>query len=206
MLWDVGEQVDRIYFPLSGIVSIVLPVKDGNGVEVASIGREAIAGTSYKWGRVGPSLSWPTVRGIVQIAGEFFIMSAMQFANIAWMSDEVERLAGLSCDWLLTQSQQMAACNAVHLADARLCRWLLLSAERLEGDLIPATQETIAQALGIRRTTVTVIAHDLQIAGIIAYKRGKIVIRDYDRLRAAACDCHAALDRSYWPSERLSAG
>jgi CRP-like cAMP-binding protein len=200
VLWDAGEQVDRVYFPLSGIISIVLPVKDGCGIEAASVGQEGWAGIDYRLGQ-----SQSVTQGITQIAGMFSYVSALQFVSAARQNDEIDHVAAICCNWVLAQSQQMAACNAVHPADARFCRWLLLSGERIESDVIPSTQEAIARALGIRRTTVTLIAQGLQTAGIISYRRGKIVIRDREGLRSAACDCCAALGRRNWPSVRLCA-
>lgn len=198
VLWEAGEQTDRVYFPMSGMISIALPIENGGGVEVASVGREGAAGIDYGLGQ-SPSLT----QGVVQIAGTFSHMSVLQFANAARQNDEIDRVAAVCCNWLLAQSQQMAACNAVHSADARFCRWLLQSVERIDSDVVPSTQETIGRALGIRRTTVTLIAKGHQAAGIISYRRGKIVIRDRDRLRSAACDCCAAFGRHNWPSERL---
>ena len=97
----------------------------------------------------------------------------------------------------------MAACNAVHAAEARLCRWLLRASDALGARTVTVTQEMIANALGIRRTTATLIAQQLQLRGTISYSRGKIAIRDRADLEATACDCHHVLDRSHWPSELL---
>src|SRR5215471_18856806 len=201
VLWNAGEQVDRVYFPLSGMISIVMPIKDGCGIEVAGVGQEGAAGIDYRLGQ-----SQSVTQGITQIAGMFLYMSALQFAAAARQNDEIDHLAAICCDWVLAQSQQTAACNAVHPADARFCRWLLQAAERIEGEVIPSTQETIAQALGIRRTTVTLIAQGLQMEGMISYRRGKIRIRNREGLRNAACDCCNALGRAYWPAERLKGG
>ena len=199
VLWDAGAPTERVYFPLSGVISVVLPVKDGSGIEVASIGREAAAGLSY-----GSAQFRSVTQGITLISGTFSYISASVLASAAKQSDEIARVAAICCDWLLAQSQQLAACNAVHPADARFCRWLLQAAERIEGEVIPSTQETIAQALGIRRTTVTLIAQGLQMEGMISYRRGKIRIRNREGLRTAACDCCAAVGRTNWPSERFA--
>jgi CRP-like cAMP-binding protein len=131
-------------------------------------------------------------------------MSASALTNAAKQNDEIARIVMICCDWLLAQSQQLAACNAVHSADARFARWLLQSAERLEGDVIPSTQETIAQALGIHGDTVSKIAQGLQMEGMISYRRGKIRIRNREGLRTVACDCFAALGRANWPAERFA--
>jgi CRP-like cAMP-binding protein len=201
VLWDAGVPTERVYFPLSGIISVVLPVKDGSGIEVASIGREAVAGLGSGLGQYRS-----VTQGVALISGTFSYIPTSQLAAAAKQNEEIGRAAAICSDWLLSQAQQIAACNAVHPADARFCRWLLQSAERIEGDVIPSTQETIAQALGIRRTTVTLIAQGLQTEGMISYRRGKIRIRDRDGLRGAACDCCTALGRENWPSERFAKG
>lgn len=198
VLWDAGAPTERVYFPLSGIISVVLPVRDGSGIEVASIGREAVAGLGAGFGQ-GRSVT----QGVTLISGTFSYISASQLAAAARQNEEIARVAATCSEWLLAQAQQLAACNAVHPADARFCRWLLQAAERIEGEVIPSTQETIAQALGIRRTTVTLIAQGLQMEGMISYRRGKIRIRNRDGLKNAACDCCNALSRAYWPAERL---
>src|SRR6516225_8587437 len=195
VLWDAGAPTERVYFPLCGIISMVLPVKDGSGIEVASVGREAVAGLGSGFGQA---------RSVTQGSGTFSYISASQLAAAARQNEEISRVAAICSDWLLAQAQQLAACNAVHPADARFCRWLLQAAERVEGEVIPSTQETIAQALGIRRTTVTLIAQGLQMEGMISYRRGKIRIRNREGLRTAACDCCAALGRANWPSERFA--
>ena len=115
-------------------------------------------------------------------------------------------MAEVATGWLLLQSQQMAACNAVHPAEARFCRWLLRASEALDTATVSVTQEMIAHALGIRRTTATLIAQQLQLRGTISYSRGKIAIRDRAGLQAAACDCCRALARAHWPSELLRGG
>jgi CRP-like cAMP-binding protein len=201
VLWDAGVPTERVYFPLSGVISVVLPIKDGSGIEVASVGREAAAGLGF-----GPGPSRSVTQGVTLISGTFSYISASQLAAAARQNEELGRIMAICSEWLLAQAQQIAACNAVHPADARFCRWLLQAAERVEGEVIPSTQETIAQALGIRRTTVTLIAQGLQMEGMISYRRGKIRIRNREGLRNAACDCCNALGRAYWPAERLKGG
>lgn len=199
VLWDAGEPASRVYFPASGMISVIVPLKDGRGIEVASIGREAGVGMEYQM-RPLPLLT----RGVVQVAGMFSYMPVSQFAAATREREDIKELAAYCSDWLLTQAQQIAACNAAHSADARFCRWLLQSSEHMESDMVPSTQEAIAQLLGIRRTTVTLIAQRLQVAGVISYKRGRIAVRDRQNLQSAACDCHLMLGRQYWPSVRLT--
>jgi CRP-like cAMP-binding protein len=200
VLWDCGEPVSRVYFPISGIISVVLPVRDGNGAEVANVGREGGAGMAYGLRQ----LRSPT-RGTIQIGGNVAFLPAAQFAGAAAQNAEIAALAEFCRDWLMMQAQQAAACNAVHTAEQRFSRWLLQCCEHTESDVVPLTQEGLAQALGLRRTTVTLIAQGLQASGVLNYKRGRIMIRDPHGLRSVACDCCSALDQSHWPSSRLVA-
>jgi CRP-like cAMP-binding protein len=196
-LWDAGDQVRQVVFPVSGTISIRVPTNDGHGIEVATIGREGAVGFHDD--------GLPSVtQAVVQAPGRFISIPAQAFSAAAQKDEEIRRLADICNGWLLLQSQQTAACNAIHAADARFCRWLLRASDALGADTVLVTQEAIAQALGIRRTTVTLIAQQLQLRGAISYRRGRVAIRDRANLQAAACDCHHKLDRSRWPSELVA--
>jgi CRP-like cAMP-binding protein len=197
ILWEAGEPVSYVFFPTTGMISVRVPVREDHGIEVAVIGRES--GTPLPEVLDAPAVT----RGVVQVPGRFLKLSAPVFAAAAQESEEVARLAAAGRTWVLAQSQRIAACSAVHPADARFSRWLLRAADALGGDTVPVTQEAIAEALGIRRTTATLIAQGLQMGGAITYSRGRIAIRDRTGLEAAACDCHKMLDRRHWPSEQL---
>jgi CRP-like cAMP-binding protein len=197
ILWDPGDQIRQIVFPVSGTISIRVPTKDGHGIEVATIGHEGAVGF-HDHGLPAVTLA------VVQAPGRFTCIPAQAFAAAAQKDEDIRRLADICNGWLLLQSQQTAACNAVHPADARFCRWLLRASDALGADTVLVTQEAIAQALGIRRTTVTLIAQQLQLRGAISYRRGRVAIRDRASLQAAACDCYDRLDRSRWPSELLA--
>lgn len=200
LLWEAEKSIGRIYFPHSGLISIMLAGTDGHRIEVGSIGPEGAAGLH----ELSVGAGAPT-RAIVRIGGVFSTIPARQFREAAQQSDELAALAALGCDWLLQQAQQMAACNATHSADARFARWLLLASTRTGSDMIPMIQEELATMLGIRRTTATLIAQGLHNAGAIDYSRGKIRIRDRGKLEAAACPCCAALGQRHWPSTKLAA-
>jgi CRP-like cAMP-binding protein len=195
-LWEAGEQVRQIVFPVSGTISIRVPTRNGHGIEVATIGHEGAVG--FHDGGL-PAVT----QAVVQAPGRFMCIAAQAFAA-AQKDEDIRRLADVCNGWLLLQSQQTAACNAVHAADSRFCRWLLRASDALGADIVLVTQEAIAQALGIRRTTVTLIAQQLQLRGAISYRRGRVAIRDRASLQAAACDCYHKLDRSRWPSELLA--
>jgi CRP-like cAMP-binding protein len=196
-LWDAGDQVRQIIFPVSGTISIRVPTKDGHGIEVANIGHEGAVGF-HEHGL--PAVT----QGVVQAPGRFISITREGFAAAAQKDEEINRMADICNGWLLLQSQQTAACNAIHAADARFCRWLLRASDAHGADTVQVTQEAIAQALGIRRTTVTLIAQQLQVRGAISYRRGRVAIRDRASLQDAACDCYHKLERSRWPSELLA--
>jgi CRP-like cAMP-binding protein len=198
VLWEVGAHIDQVVFPASGAISIRVPTKEGNGIQVAIVGPES--GVGFPDG-VGGSTA--ITRAEVQVPGRFATIPAPAFAAAAERNEEIKRLAPVCNNWLLIQSQQLAACNASHSADARFCRWLLRASDTLALSVIPVTQEVIAEALGIRRTTATLIAQQLQMRGIISYSRGRIMIRDRAGLQTAACDCAHTLGPAHWPSEIL---
>jgi CRP-like cAMP-binding protein len=190
-LWNAGESIGQVYFPLSGMISILVSPGHGSGIEVAAIGRESAAGVGLA--RDGGHAN---MRAVVQVRGRFMCLPVHVFTAAQQQSEEIEKAAAAIDRWLLLQAQQTAACNAVHPAEARFCRWLLRASAATASDLIPITQETIGQLLGIRRTTVTLIAQQMQSTGLISYRRGHIALRDRARLEAAACECHAALNRA----------
>ena len=201
VLWEPGEPMGRVYFPHSGLISILMPTGDGHAIEVAALSREGAAGLHQCLNG-----SCANTRAVTQVGGTLAWMPAQQFKEAAEQSPELRTAAEVCSEWLLLQAQQTAACNAVHSADTRFCRWLLQAADLMESDLIPSTQETIAQMLGIRRTTVTLIAQRLQANGLISYRRGRIAIRNRNGLQAAACGCYAALGSGERPAERLTGG
>ncbi len=198
VLWDSGKTSTEIYFPHSGLISLGVPGKDGQCIEVASIGRESAAGVH--------ACDAPThARATVQIGGSFAAISAARFREIARENEEIAALSSVASNWMLLQAQLMAVCNASHSADGRFARWLLLAATRIGGQTITMTQEELAGMLGIRRTTATLIAQGLNNAGAIDYARGKIHIRDRGALESAACPCCDALGPAHWPAKRLPA-
>jgi CRP-like cAMP-binding protein len=200
VIWHAGLPAGQVFFPVSGMISIAVPTKDGHGIEVAVIGREGAAGLDDRSGML-PMVT----QAVAQAPGRFISIAAQAFAAAERESEEIGHMAAACRRWLLLQSQQIAVCNAVHSAEARFCRWLLRASDALEAETVPVTQEMIAQALGIRRTTATLIAQQLQLRGTISYSRGKIALRDRAGLQAAACDCHHAFGRAHWPSELLRA-
>jgi CRP-like cAMP-binding protein len=186
VLLEPGDQVEDIYFPQTGLIS-VLVVVGGNGgaIETATVGREGAVGLH---GGLGGRRSF--TRATTQIGGRFSTIRAGRFEHIANGSAPVRDLILRYTEVLLAEAQQIAACNAMHEAKARLCRWLLQCADRTGRDELSLTQEYLAQMLGVRRTTVTLLAQSLQVRGLITYRRGRIMLRDRKGIEACACECY----------------
>ena len=188
MLHDVGEEIEHVYFPHTGMVSLVAVMQSGATVETATIGRGGVIGAS-----AGLGARWTFGRAVVQLPGAAAWLSATQFRAAANESQAVRDLVVRYNDLLLAQVQQSVACNALHALEARLCRWLLQTHDCVEGDAIPLTQEFLGQMLGVRRTTVTIAARLLQSAGLIRYRRGLIHILDRPALEDISCECYAVV-------------
>jgi len=199
VLWNAGDRPAQLYFPQSGLISMRVPTTEGYGIETGSVSREGVAGIEGEFG------SGAMTFGVVQIGGVYTTIDAEIFFQAVQQNRAIAELAGLSRQWILWQAQHMAACNAAHSAEARLGRWLLLVSDRTENTIIPATQESIADALGLRRTTITLLTHSLASAGAITNTRGKIRIRNRALLQNGGCSCCAKLGSDNWPSNRLAA-
>jgi CRP-like cAMP-binding protein len=190
LLQRLGQAVDHVVFPLSGLVSITVPLKNGGAVECAVVGREGILGVSG-----GMGVRTAINDAIVQIGGAALQVSCSQFHRVLGQSAAMRQMAARCDAMLMAQSYQSAACNAVHTAEARMSRWLLAIRDRSESDKFPLTQEFLARMLGVRRTTVTLIAGKLQCSGAIRWRRGRVQILDRGSLEASACECYARLKR-----------
>jgi CRP-like cAMP-binding protein len=203
MLHDVGEEIENVYFPHTGMVSLVAVMQSGATVETVTIGRRGVIGASAALGA-----RWTFGRAIVQLPGAAAWLSAAQFHAAANECQAIRDLVVRYNDLLLAQVQQSVACNALHALEARLCRWLLQTHDCVDGDAIPLTQEFLGQMLGVRRTTVTIAARLLQSAGLIRYRRGLIHIVDRAALEDISCECYAVvrhnLDKVFPPPYALA--
>ena len=188
VLQDPGERIHYVYFPLSGMISLLSVMRDGKAVETTALGREGAIGVGF-----GAGSGYAFTRAVVQIAGSAARMSAAQFQAAMSKSERLRDLIARYKETRFMQTQQAAACNALHGAEARLSRWLLQSSDIIGGGVMPLTQEDLSQMLGVRRTTVTAIARELQRLGLIHYTRGRIEIPDRERLRKFACECYDVL-------------
>jgi len=190
MLHDVGEEIEHVYFPHSGMVSLVSVMRSGADVETATIGRAGVIGAS-----AGLGAKQSVGRAIVQLPGTGAWLSACQFHAAANRSQGIRDLIVRYNDLLLAQVQQSVVCNALHTMEGRLCRWLLQAHDCMDGNAIPLTQEFLGQVLGVRRTTVTIAAQLLQSSGLIQYRRGLIQIVDRPQLEELSCECYAVVRR-----------
>jgi CRP-like cAMP-binding protein len=197
ILFDQGDQIDQFYFPDSGMISLVCSVEDGGTVELAAVGYEGFAGPSLADG-TGQS----PLRAIVQVAGRGARIPAGQFRAAVEKSPSLRKLLEYHNEALMAQLVRTVACNAMHAAEGRLSRWLLMVHDRVQGDTLRLTQEFLGQMLGVQRTTVTLIASALQKAGLIKYRRGRIDVLNREALEEAACECYA-INRKHF--ERLMA-
>lgn len=188
VLLEAGEEFDHVYFPHSGMLSLLVVLRDGKAIEVATVGREGVVGAM-----AGLGLYRSSVRIVVQLPMAATRIPATQFRKAADDSDAVRDLCIRYNEVLLLQARVTAACNAVHPVEARFCRWLLQSADRAESDTVQLTQEFLAEMLGVRRTSVTEVASHIQKLGPITYTRGVIRIIDRDALEGLACECYQTL-------------
>jgi CRP-like cAMP-binding protein len=189
VLQEQEAPVAHVYFPMNGMVSLVSVMEDGQVVESAVVGREGAVGA---FAGLGP---WSATRATVQIPATVAVISTSHFQAAVNQSERIRDLILRYKESLLGQVQQTAACNALHPLEARLARWLLQALDRTDERELPLTQDSIAQMLGARRTTVTLIAGKLQEAGLIRYRRGRIIILDKAGLEHLACECYRAIRR-----------
>jgi CRP-like cAMP-binding protein len=188
VLYEAGDEVDQVYFPHYGMLSLLAVLRDGKAIETATVGREGVVGAM-----AGLGLYKSLVRVVVQMPLAVSKIAATHFRTVAGGSDVVRNLCIRYNEVLLSQARVTAACNALHPIEARFCRWLLQSADRAASDTVPLTQEFLAEMLGVRRTSVTEVASKVQNAGVITYSRGVIKILDRSALMRMSCECYETL-------------
>src|SRR5271163_3455030 len=192
VLYESGVTLSHVYFPTSAIVSLLYVMENGASAEIAVAGNEGIVGISLFMG--GESTS---SRAVVQSAGDGYRLKAQMMKNEFNRAGPVLHLLLRYTQALITQMSQTAVCNRHHSLDQQLCRWLLLSLDRLEGDELVMTQELIANMLGVRREGVTESALKLQTAGLIRYARGHITVVDRAGLELRTCERYAVVKKEY---------
>jgi CRP-like cAMP-binding protein len=192
VLYESGIKLDHVYFPTSAIVSLLYVMENGASAEIAVVGNEGIVGISlFMGGESTPS------RAVVQSAGQGFRLKAQTMKDEFNRAGPVLHLLLRYTQALITQMAQTAVCNRHHTLDQQLCRWLLLSLDRLQGNELVMTQELIANMLGVRREGVTEGALKLQKAGLIRYARGRISVLDRQGLEKRTCECYAVVKKEY---------
>jgi CRP-like cAMP-binding protein len=191
VLFEPGQVITDVYFPISGVISLVTPLEDGNIVEVATIGNEGIVGVPL---RNGGSLA---MRAISQVAGSALRMSADVFLAELATEKALRDIVQVYTQALFGQIAQAAACNRMHSNEERLSRWLLMSHDRVGQDAFDITHEFLGQMLGSRRATVTLSMGVLQAAGLIRYHRGRVTIIDRQGLEEVSCECYGVIQAAF---------
>lgn len=192
VLYESGVTMSHVYFPTNAIVSLLYVTESGASAEIAVVGREGVVGIAlFMGGGSTPS------RAVVQSAGQGWRLRGVAMQEAFNRSHPVMHLMLRYTQALITQMSQTAVCNRHHSLDQQLCRWLLLSLDRLEGDELLMTQELIANMLGVRREGVTEAALSLQRDGLIRYARGRIKVLDRPGLENRTCECYAVVKKEY---------
>jgi CRP-like cAMP-binding protein len=192
VLYESGERLQHVYFPTTSIVSLLYVMEDGSSAEIAVVGNEGILGISlFMGGETTPS------RAVVQSAGHGYRLKSQFLKHEFSRGGAVMRLLLRYTQALITQMAQTAVCNRHHSVEQQLCRWLLLSLDRLSSSELTMTQELIANMLGVRREGVTQAAGKLQHAGVIRYSRGHIKVLDRQRLEQEVCECYGVVQREF---------
>jgi CRP-like cAMP-binding protein len=194
-VYESGAQLDHVYFPITSIVSLLYVMADGASAEIAVVGNDGLVGIAlFMGGETTPS------RAVVQSQGWAYRLKGQILKDEFGRGGAMQHLLLRYTQALLTQMAQTAVCNRHHSIDQQLCRWLLLSLDRLPSDDLAMTQELIANMLGVRREGVTEAAGKLQSAGLIRYSRGHIAVIDRPGLEARCCECYGVVKRE---SDRL---
>jgi CRP-like cAMP-binding protein len=192
VLYESGSTLSHVYFPTTAIVSLLYVMESGASAEIAVVGNEGLVGISlFMGGGSTPS------RAVVQSAGQGYRLEASAMKEEFNRAGPAMHLLLRYTQALITQMAQTAVCNRHHSLDQQLCRWLLLSLDRLQGNELVMTQELIANMLGVRREGVTEGALKLQQAGIIRYARGRITVLDRAALEQRTCECYAVVKKEY---------
>jgi CRP-like cAMP-binding protein len=192
VLYESGSELHHVYFPTTAIVSLLYVMLDGASAEIAVVGKEGILGVAlFMGGETMPN------RAVVQSAGHAYRLKGQLLKQEFNRAGELQHLLLRYTQALLTQMAQTAVCNRHHSLDQQLCRWLLLSLERLPSNELVMTQELIGNMLGVRREGVTEAAGNLQKAGLIKYQRGHITVLDLAGLEARACECYGVVKKEF---------
>ena len=190
VLYESGDVLRHVYFPIDSIVSLLYVMEDGASAEISVVGNDGLIGIAlFMGGETTPN------RAVVQSAGRAYRLNGKQLKEEFHRNGRLQDLLLRYTQALITQMAQTAVCNRHHSVDQQLCRWLLLSLDRLSSNELTMTQELIANMLGVRREGVTEAAGRLQKLNVIRYARGKITVLDRPKLEALCCECYAVVKR-----------
>jgi CRP-like cAMP-binding protein len=191
-VYEAGGKQPYVYFPTNAIVSLLGVMKDGASAEIAVVGNDGVVGIAlFMGGDTTPS------RAVVQSAGDAYRLSSKVLKQEFGRGGALQHLLLRYTQALLTQMAQTAVCNRHHSIEQQLCRWLLLSLDRLHTSELKMTQQLIANMLGVRREGVTEAAGKLQAGGLIHYSRGRITIKSREKLEKCACECYAVVRKEF---------
>jgi CRP-like cAMP-binding protein len=192
VLHNTGDMINKIYFPTTAVVSLVVALESGEMTEAAMVGKDGAVGiASALDGKLAIN------RAIVQLGGDAIVCDQAAFRSAALQSESLITTVMRHEQTLFAQAQQSAACMAYHEVDARFCRWMLRARDLSGSDQLPFTQEFLAEMLGVQRTSVNTVARTLQEAGLIKYRRGQIEIIDVEGLLEGACECYEVVKEQY---------
>jgi CRP-like cAMP-binding protein len=189
---ESGDHVNFLHFPISGIVSLIYDLEDGSSSEIALVGNEGMVGISIFMG--GESMPSSTE---VQSPGHAFRLSRKIMKREFAAGDRLQQLALLYTQALICQTSQTAVCNQHHSLDQQLCRWLLMTVDRLHDDEVVITQELLGKLLGVRRETVTASIGELKKEGLISQARGRITVASRPKLEKRVCECYEVVKHEY---------
>lgn len=190
VMYEQGRAIDYVYFPRRGVLSLLIMMKDGEAVEVATVGNEGMAGIGVVLDAIHAHL-----RAICQVPGNAIRIKAAAFREELGRNEALHRLMHRYAQALIIHFTQGVACNRLHTVEQRCARWLLQTHDSVGADTFPLTQDFLGQMLGVRRASVTVVAGLLQKAGLIQYARGVIRILDRDGLEKQSCECYDVVRR-----------
>lgn len=189
---EAGDHVKFIHFPISGIVSLIYELEDGSSSEIAIVGNEGMVGISIYMG--GDSMPSSTE---VQCEGKAYRLSRSILKREFALGGQLQQIALLYTQALIAQTSQTAVCNQHHALEQQLCRWLLMTLDRLHNNQVVITHTLIAKLLGVRRESISEVATKLQKDGIITCERGKITVVDIIKLKKRVCECYEAVTKEY---------
>jgi CRP-like cAMP-binding protein len=192
VLYEPGETIHHVYFPLSGVVSMLAIMADGQGIELVTLGCEGLVGLPALLGAVITPF-----RFLVQVPGEALRLDARLLQAESQRLGPLHQVLCRYANAFLLQLGQAAACNGLHTVRQRCCRWLLMTHDRVRADAFPLTQDFLAQMLGVRRASVADVARMLQRDGLIEYHRGTLTILDRAGLEKASCECYRFVQREF---------